>query len=400
MRWSRAGQILVVGIVALVGAASSDSRRGYTRESGSAVHVFLVTSWFKTRALEIPRLDRYGDFTETYNHALELYPDPYTIDDFASFGRDRLLSQQDDIRAIMEFHRMLEITPDNDTGWSDLAWLYAVGGDTTSAITAEENAISLYSNDYTYYVLLGVFYEKAGMTAKAEAAYSQALILFPRFARSSAWHSLQRRQAALAAAAVQSALQTLSLRETDALDPMEAEGRARLLLESGHISEAQGIVNVLSDQIENLSSVWELQGELHDTVNRSTDAMLDYRRAAFLDRSDPLPHERLAELAMKSRDMDVAVSEARQALWLFMRLKSPSAARSTVEFQQTGGPRDGLLPSTLLKETQPKFNFASLFFRLAKIYRQRGAMDQANELERMAEDIAATTDGAYDAREP
>lgn len=393
MQWLRAWRLVAVCVVAVVGAAGIELDSLKTSyDKGRNVSDLSV--WLDNRKSGTTAWDRYGVSSRTYRRVLALCPDPYSVYDFIALGPDRLLDPQDGAAAIELLRQMLRITPEDDAGWSNLAWLYAISGDTPNAISTELKAISLYRYDYTYYVLLGVFYEQSGKMDEAKAAYAQALVLFPRLERSSFWHALLRRRKPLAKGALQAALTALGQSESSDNDLLRDESRARLQVAHGETSDPQSIIDSINRQIQNLSSAWELQGELYEKVGRWNDAIADYERASFIDKSDPLPHERLAELALKLQEVDLANKHAYQAWWLAWRLRSPSSARATLEFQQNSGQRDGLLPPSLFRETQPSFNFGSTFSRLADLYAQRGDEEQARKLTGMAQ-RAGTPDENY-----
>jgi hypothetical protein len=140
--------------------------------------------------------------------------------------------------------------------------------------------------------------------------------------------------------------------------------------------------------------MWELQGELLEGKGNNSEALLDYQRAIFLDREDPLPHERLAEAELMASEAEKARSEALIAWGLTRQPQSPLNERRSVQYQHNYGRFSGVLPVTLLRETQPSFEFESFFSRLSSLFASRHERDRANEMRHMA-DMASSRSTLY-----
>ena len=139
--------------------------------------------------------------------------------------------------------------------------------------------------------------------------------------------------------------------------------------------------------------MWELQGELHERERNIAEATRDYRRAIFLDKSDPLPRERLAELQLMAGDAKDARIEVLQAWELLQHSKSSGAMRRTIQYQRSSEPRNEQLPVTLLRTTQPSFDFRSAFDLLATLFTLQKAEAEANEMRQMMD--RTRTHGAF-----
>lgn len=330
--------------------------------------------------------NRLGAFQATYRDSLDLIAAPFSIQDLFDYGTDRLLVKADSADAISDWIELLNEAPDEDAGWSNLAWVYAITGHTNEALGAEQRAVRLYPYDYTYYVLLGAFSERAGRIADAQEAYSQALQLYPRLAASQFWHALSQRQPTLASSSLQEALKLSE--EAVASDRFHRdEVRARLLFAAGQTSQADSIVSSINQELPNVSGMWELQGEIRELQKNEQEAALDYRRAIFLDGTDPLPYERLASLAFKKADhMDRTRGDVVQAWRLVRGMESPSAERRAVQYRRRVGSPNGLLPTTLLLETQPYSNFSAKFQILAEYYQSRGRAKESQQMREFADE--------------
>jgi tetratricopeptide (TPR) repeat protein len=352
--------------------------------------------WVPHRLLTLASWDRYAAFGAAYRRALSDTSDSFGLNDLFVSGRDVLLTQEDLKEAIAAFMQVIQTTPEEDGAWSNLAWLYAISGDTVKAVAAEQKAISLYKYDYSYYVLLGAYFEQSGRIDDAQSAYGHALTLYPRLEYSDFWHALHGRRQDLATAAVHSALMMLDHEQPATGNIKRSEVRARLMDSNGMEHEASNIVLSLNAQLPNISGTWELQGELREKEGNSKDAELDYHRAAFLDKTDPLPHERLLILELNEHDMEDARIEAIEGWRLTQRLRSIGSTRRTVQYHQNSGPRNGLLPRTLLQETQPTFDYSVSFLRLSVFFRSRGQVARADEMEEMADWATASADSYED----
>ena len=344
----------------------------------------------------VPSWNRYGAFQRAYKQALFAGLDLFSLDDYLNYGIDHLLSRRDANTLIASYEQLLRNTPDDDLAWSDLAWIYAISGDTDKAIAVEQKAIALYKYDYTFYVLLGVFYQRAGHLDDAQIAYSNALALYPRLASSKFWKSVSKLYPGLTDAALHAALNQLNQRDAATRGITIDQVRARLMLAEGSGKNAKEILDNIEAKISNLSGVWELQGELDEKMRDLTQADLDFHRAIFLDTADPLPHERLAELELlQARNADKAKGEAFAALRLAMQMQSPGSKRQAVQYQREDGSRNGLLPATLLRETETALDLSSIFDQLSVDYESNGNHAEAVKMEDLAHRNNSKTGAPY-----
>lgn len=351
-----------------------------TRESNVSAHTPGESRVIPHSESAITSWNRYRSFSAAYRRALRETPASFGLSDFVVSSTYPMPRREGTKKAIAAFLHIVKDTPDEDGAWSNLAWLYAINGDLTTAIVSEQRAISLYRYDYTYYVLLGSFLIRAGQTDQAGAAFGQALLLYPRLTKSKFWHTLRSHQPVLAATAKTMANKLLNEEQGETDEVSHNEVRARFAAENGLASEASNIVRGINSRLPNLSGMWELQGELNEEEGNTSEAILDYRRAVFLDTADPLPHERLAELHLMASDANGARLEVLQAWRLAKHPKSPGATRRTVQYQHRDGSSEGQMPATLGKEMQPSFNFESIFSSLTDLFDAQGATDQANEM--------------------
>jgi len=367
--------VILLGTITITLTADE---RGNAYGEGSMVYQMM-----QSRASGIDSWDRYADYDIAYTQALRETSDSFDLRRFIVSGPDPLLKKEDAESAFTALSHVVKVTQDEDGAWSNLAWLYAIHGDTAKAIASEQVAIALYRYDYTYYVLLGAFLDRAGQINEAESAYGQALVLYPRLAQSVFWHDFKTNEPESANAAMQFAFRALDQEQAGVGDVNRNEVRARLAAETGRLDEANSIVRSINARLPNLSGMWELQGELHERERNIAEATRDYRRAIFLDKSDPLPRERLAELQLMAGDAKDARIEVLQAWELLQHSKSSGAIRRTIQYQRSSEPRNEQLPVTLLRTTQPSFDYRSAFDLLATLFTLQKAEAEANEMRQM-----------------
>ena len=376
--WLPAWHYVFICFVILVGTIVStltmDARIGLSRLDG------LIDRYETT----VPSSNRYDLFASAYQMAAAAAKDVPSASRLVGTGQNLIMRQDVVDRTIKSMVHVVETTPDEDGAWHDLAWLYGISGELSTAITAEQKAISICGNDYTYYVGLGGLLERSGRVEEAKSAYGYALRLYPRLLRSSFWHGLQARRPDLATSAIETAFNSLDQLQAKPTDLSEREIRARLDFETGRIAEAKEILRPINVALPNLSGMWELQGEIDESEHRIEEAVLDYKRASFLDPGDPLPDERLGVLDLRRGDADSAKAELLRAWSVVNRLKSPAAMRRLVQYGRIVSLRNGELPQALARETQPSFDFQFAFYSLAGELAAAGKADEAKEMRFMA----------------
>lgn len=179
-----------------------------TLTTGGTVGIARIDELLWRYRTKVSSADRFARFTSAYQLAAAAHGVP-SVTGFIESRQNPMAQEFEVERALKSFNNVVETTPDEDGAWNDLAWLYALHGEISAAIAAEQKAISLYGNDYTYYVCLGAFFERSGRVEEAGLAYGSALRLYPRLMKSPFWHSLQSRRPELANAAIRNAFSSL-----------------------------------------------------------------------------------------------------------------------------------------------------------------------------------------------
>lgn len=91
--------------------------------------------------------------------------------------------------AIDAFRTSLELAPAWDSGWHNLAALYAQAGDYPNAVAAEQRAYQLSPPVVDYQLKLGEYHERAGNPADAQAIFVRLLADEPWVASSGFWRA-------------------------------------------------------------------------------------------------------------------------------------------------------------------------------------------------------------------
>jgi Tfp pilus assembly protein PilF len=342
------------------------------------------SSGIHRRANDSSRFDRLGAFNKVYSYSSTQLDASITLSDFISSGTNLRLSQKGISNASTALTDFLKFNPDEDAAWENLAWIYALNGNDLKSDQALNQALKISHDDYSYYVLSAGLAEYRGKLDAAEDKYAHALILYPRLLTSVFWRKLQSRRPQLALHAVEQA-KNMAERSSIGTELSRIEAKARLLYLDGQIQDATFLVVGLNDKVPNLSGMWELHGKIAEKQGDLNDAAIYYRRAIFLDPTDPLPWVDLASVELAESSLDDSAEDAFQGWRLSKTLHSPSARRRAIQYQQNSGPRIGILPDSLMMETQPSIDFKSLFNGISLQYRLRNNASAAAKMAELAE---------------
>ena len=299
----------------------------------------------------IPSLDRLRAFTSAYDQTRDAAPEIESFNSFILAPREDLPDArrlQEEIRPLLEVARL---TPDEDGAWDRLAWIYIRNDDIPDAATAEQNAISICGNDYTYHLMMGIIREKASQIELARRSYSRAVGLYPRLLYSEFWADLSRRNSILASGALADALEN-----TDPVQGGEEQLRAnhaRLLFVAGEYTAALTQAERMLNELPCASGPWELKGELDEDEGESLNAILDYKRAIFLDPMDPLPRIRLAVLQHSRFAREASGENFYLTRKLTRQWRRPGTIRRAAQYQRDGRLENATETSSLFQETRP-----------------------------------------------
>lgn len=269
---------------------------------------------------------------------------------------------------------VLNSIPTDDGAWENVSRLYLSIGQNESALGAAQQALKLAPKDYSHLVHLGLLQEARGMKGDAVRAYSAALAVYPRLVQSPFWREFAMRDEASAREALAGAIRENESAYNASDDVVAGERLARLLLASGDsIRAAQLSAKVLklSPQLE---GAWELQGEVAQDTHA---AALCYRRAIFLDPSDPLPYVQLGELALTDHDIPSAANYWLAALKLHRSLRTPHSHMAKLRYRLPVSIGNDSIPDTWIYYISPAFHFSAAFSRIAGAFETSGHLEDA-----------------------
>jgi tetratricopeptide (TPR) repeat protein len=259
----------------------------------------------------------------------------------------------------------------DDGALSNLAWLFALSDNHERALELANAAISRYQFNFTTYVLVGALEEAGERANEAKANYARAVELYPRLIESQFWRDLTERNNQLAVAALNDATESERESLAAAFNPSTAMSLARLSYATHDNDRAQELTTQVTKILPNLSGTWELEGQLLADTNES-GAILAFRKAAFLDPYDPLPHERMALLLLRRGAIDEAADQCLEAQKLQRNFGTPHSRRAFFQYHLRQVLRNDLTPPSLLRYLSPAFSARSCLLVVSDRYGDKG----------------------------
>ena len=283
--------------------------------------------------------------------------------------------------ALRGWRSLLNSIPADDGAWENVSRLYLSIGQNENALEAAQQALKLAPKDYSHLVNLGLLQEARGLKGDGVRSYSGALAIYPRLVQSPFWREFAMRDETSAREALADAIRENESAYNASHDVVAAERLARLLLASGDSIRATQLSATLLKLSPQLEGAWELQGEV---AQDSHAAALCYRRAIFLDPSDPLPYVRLGELALADHDLPSAASYWPVALKLHRSLHTPHAQMAKLRYRLPVSIANDSIPDTWIYYISPAFHFAAAFSRIAASFETSGQLEDARLFENLA----------------
>lgn len=283
---------------------------------------------------------------------------------------------------LQSWRSVLNSIPADDGAWENVSRLYLSIGQNESALEAAQQALKLAPKDYSHLVNLGLLQEAKGMKGDAARSYSGALAIYPRLVQSPFWREFAMRDEASAREALAGAIRENESTYNASHDVVAGARLARLLLAIGDSVRAAQLSATLLQLSPQIEGAWELQGEV---AQDSHAAALCYRRAIFLDPSDPLPYVRLGELALADQDMPSAANYWLAALRLHRSLRTPHAQMAKLRYRLPVSIANDSIPDTWIYYISPAFHFSAAFSRIAASLESSGQLENA----RLFQDLAS-----------
>ena len=254
----------------------------------------------------------------------------------------------DVVAARNSYSATVKCLPSYGPAWHNLAWIHFLSGDTDEAFTSIQTAIHLDPNEPLFHITRGMFLEARRYDTQAEEEYARALSLRPSLGHSQFFRDVSQRSSlntprviALARAMVQS--------ESDS--PLRSAKLGALLMLDGHLDAASSLIREALTSLPTLSGAWDNLGAIEESRAHHQAALLNFRRALFLDPTSLLAEEHFAIASKRTGSSE----QASRALEKAERLTfySNNAVRVSRLFRRHPYTPDDLTPRGLLSYTTP-----------------------------------------------
>jgi tetratricopeptide (TPR) repeat protein len=284
-------------------------------------------------------------------------------------------------QALQRSRAVLDLMPFDDGAWENVSRLYLFAGQKDSALDAATRALALRPSDYSHLVNLGLLREGLGMKNDAVFLYARALAIYPRLIESPFWQELTEQDEVSAHEIIATAIRNEERSYNATGDVIDSERLARLLWASGDLSRSGQILAAIVGASPGLEGAWELNGEISRDRNA---AILCYKRAMFLDPSDPLPHARLGDLALAAQDVSSAATEWVTAWMLYRKMRTPHSEIAKVRYRLPNDIANDAIPGTWIYYISPTFGFSSAFSEISARYEASGQIQDAKAYKQLA----------------
>ncbi len=258
--------------------------------------------------------------------------------------------------ALRDLDLALVGNPDDDLFWHNRAWIQLqLGGSPNDVMPDLRRAVAIDGGSACYRVGLGLLLEQQGRTDEATAHYAAALAAAPDSCDSEFARDLKSRAASLWATALSRAIAMLQVRDPRDQDVSTRARLARLYMEQGQTARARTMLETVTQAMPQLPRAWANLGRIYlDSADRE-HAKLYFKKAAFLDGSDPIVSAQLAWIAKSDGDQETADSLHNRALMIAEQHTSPHARRFSV-YRTAAIVRDDILPPGLLAYCGPSIS--------------------------------------------
>jgi|ERR1700733_2401325 tetratricopeptide (TPR) repeat protein len=299
---------------------------------------------------------------------------------------DQLLTPEDEQlinSAVGAYEKALAENPNDDCFHHNLGWLYWFLGQKDRSRDSFEKAIAINGGIALYHVSLGIFYEQISDLQSATLEYRAALRISPSLMDSPFFLDFQRRLPAQAESVRTGAIAYLEGRLETSGDPI-VEGQLGKLYLGRNLGRAQELLTRATADLPSMSRTWSNLGKVYSTEGDEEQAQLCFRRAAFLDASDYIPLQALAEFYEQKNRPQEAIDCYRRAIDNWDQLMSVHAYRSARIYNSKFVVRDDIIPRGFLAYTEPAFDRGATCTRLSTLYRQVGDSAQAASFEQQS----------------
>lgn len=220
-----------------------------------------------------------------------------------------------------DLEQALKLSNDDASFWCNLAWVERLQGDNTDAALSLKEALQRDPRDPVALISSAVFHADSALDGQTIDEYAAAVSAYPRLLDSPLFQKIQREHADAAQQIVQRA-DKLLFDETDS--PIRSGYIGKLYAYESN-SMAQQELRKAVDSLPDLPYAWANMGALELAKKEPAQARENLERARYLDPSNRLAVNMLAELNYENGDIDRAERLYAQALLL--PEQSPHALR-------------------------------------------------------------------------
>jgi tetratricopeptide (TPR) repeat protein len=285
--------------------------------------------------------------------------------------------------AVGAYEKALAENPNDDCFHHNLGWLYWFLGQKDRSRDSFKKAIAINGGIALYHVSLGIFYEQISDLQNARVEYCAALRISPSLMDSPFFLDFQRRLPAQAESVTSETIAYLEGQLETTSDPI-IEGQLGKLYVARNRSRAHELLIRATTDLPSLSRSWSNLGKVYGIEGRQEEAELCFRKAAFLDASDYVPLQALAEFYEQAARPTEAIDCYRRAIDNWDQLMSVHAYRSARIYNSKFVVRDDIIPRGLLAYTEPAFDRGATCARLSTLYRQVGDWAKAADFEQQS----------------
>ena len=352
-----------VSMVILIGLYFSylGIRRRYSESEYSRASIAMQKGDYKTARGYIILAEKYSKCDALYAsmEGLVLVRSVDSSEEFSNlWQRGFVLSDKDRRQigdALRAYQRASSCAPTDAEIHNNLAWLYVMLGDEKHAREQIDEAILIEPYTALYHISSGLFYEKNGRLDAAYGEYSLAIAYSPTILNSEFYLQMSKRHADASSKIIEGSKSILSRLQNS---PQRMSTLAALLYVVNNNNSVQPMLNDVLSKLPDLSYPWYYLGEIAMSEGDGREAILDYRRALFIN---PMNRVILARLA----NIDNAMGEDYEGLWaaqMALMIEPPSehAMRSERMYSMNPLSPDDVVPTGFLDYTLPQIDVNNL----------------------------------------
>jgi tetratricopeptide (TPR) repeat protein len=250
-----------------------------------------------------------------------------------------------------------------------LGWLYTMLGDDRQAREQVNESLRLEPNTALYHLSSGLLNERKGNTNAAYAEYSEAIALSPRILDSDFFIQLKLRHPDKISDIID---RSKNVVEQFANTPMRQAALAKLYYQVNDYTSAKSALHNALMELPTLSNAWVTQGKIDEDEGDIYKAVMDYRRALFVDSINRVAWAGLAEVYEVTDNNQKGLHAARMAV--MSEEPSEHSLRSSRMYHMNTISSDDLIPFGILDYARPRIDIDHLY-KIINEMTERGGVE-------------------------